>query len=107
MDARLIIGCDGLRRNRITFCPGTQNQVLDLRKLGEHYREIVDSFDIHYKLFDGKLYGSNETSNVLQYLKDLGKIEPANMKIWYDYMGMHRYCKPYLVLESIEGTELK
>lgn len=103
MDAHIVLGCHGQRRFGLSMCRGTTNEIVDLRKLGTDYEEIINHLDKHYKLFDKVIEDLNQVGNLISFLGQFKIVPEHILKFLHTYIATHRGCGVYIYVEPIKA----
>jgi hypothetical protein len=88
----------------VTMCSGTENRVVDLRRLTGDKDYVVDYLEKHAKLFDSYAVDINQINSIITFLSKEGLIIPQKEKALRDYLTWHKMCGLYMYVDPISPT---
>lgn len=100
MSAKLILGCHGWKNFGYTMCKGTQNELVDLDRLGDKSEPVLEYLDSHCKLYDSVVTDHNKVVNAVQFIIKYQLVPEHVKKLIYEYIAMHKHCECYLFIKT-------
>ena len=96
----LILGCWGIKYDKLTLCNGVRNEILDLSNKSERNKNISDYLDSNFRMFDKPLYNNVHTA-IWNIQNKFSQIDPIfdNFKQIEEFCIFHSKCGLFLKLE--------
>jgi len=96
MKAFVILACEGHQDKDTGFClcRGVENTILDLEPIErlDSYRELIQYLDKVPQLFDGVCFKTNQITNAIYKIYEMGFIPERVYKYIAYFYEKHKHC---------------